>query len=670
MKKYNQLHFFYFAIAALVFSGFYACTNSPLSIPTLTTVAISDITSTSATSGGRITSNGGATVTARGVCWSVTANPTIKDSITTNSAGIGQYASSISGLIVNTVYHVRAYATNSAGTAYGDELTFTALQAVVPTLTTTAATAIGTTTAIAGGNITSDGGATITARGVCWSTTSGPTIALTTKTSDGTGSGSFISNLTGLNASTTYYLKAYATNAMGTTYGTEVSFTTTALGAPALTTTAASSVGPTIATAGGNITSDGGSTVIARGVCWSTSSGPTINNSKTLDGTGTGVFTSSLTGLTSSTTYYLRAFATNVIGTTYGNEITFTTSTLGSPIISTTAISNIGSTTATSGGNVTSDGGSTVTARGVCWSTSTGPTISNNKTSDGTGTGSFTSSITGLVASTTYYLRAYATNGTGTTYGTEVSFTTITLSAPTLTTAAVSSLATTTATAGGNITSDGNSTITTRGVCWNTTSGPTISNSKTSDGTGTGSFTSSLTGLTASTTYYLRAYATNALGTSYGNEVTFTTTAASTNTAGTLTVTTTTSAAGGGYSPKNIVAIWIKTSTSGTFVKSLLVYAATRKNDLTNWVSNTAKNTTDAITGATQSGHAVRTCTWNATNVSAAVVANGDYKVCMELCDGSLSYHEFVFTKGPTAVTLTPANVTSFSSITIKWTPN
>ena len=92
------------------------------------------------------------------------------------------------------------------------------------------------------------------------------------------------------------------------------------------------------------------------------------------------------------------------------------------PTITTTAISNITTTTASSGGNITNQGSSAVTARGVCWSTNPSPTIGNSKTSNGTGTGSFTSAITGLTANTTYYVRAYATNSTGTAYGNEVSF--------------------------------------------------------------------------------------------------------------------------------------------------------------------------------------------------------------------------------------------------------
>ena len=105
------------------------------------------------------------------------------------------------------------------------------------------------------------------------------------------------------------------------------------------------------------------------------------------------------------------------------------------PTVTTTAASSVTTTSASSGGNITSDGGASVTARGVCWSTSANPTTANSKTTDGTGTDSFTSLITGLSSGTPYHVRAYATNSQGTSYGSDVTFTTstIALSAPTLT---------------------------------------------------------------------------------------------------------------------------------------------------------------------------------------------------------------------------------------------
>jgi len=100
------------------------------------------------------------------------------------------------------------------------------------------------------------------------------------------------------------------------------------------------------------------------------------------------------------------------------------------PTVTTTAASAVTGTTASSGGNVTADGGASITARGVCWSTSANPTTSNSTTSDGTGTGSFSSAITGLSPGTIYHVRAYATNSAGTGYGTDLSFFTSTSTCP------------------------------------------------------------------------------------------------------------------------------------------------------------------------------------------------------------------------------------------------
>jgi uncharacterized protein (TIGR02145 family) len=193
------------------------------------------------------------------------------------------------------------------------------------------------------------------------------------------------------------------------------------------------------------------------------------------------------------------------------------------PVLTTVNVSGISPTGAVSGGNVSTDGGSSVTVRGVCWTTSTNPTVEGSHTTDGTGTGSFASTITGLTANTPYYVKAYATNSAGTAYGNEVSFTTNPILLPTLTTTAPSSVTSTSAVSGGNITFDGNGTITARGVCWGTTANPSITDSHTNDGTGAGSFASNLTGLSAGTNYFERAYATNSAGTAYGNQVTFNT---------------------------------------------------------------------------------------------------------------------------------------------------
>jgi len=287
---------------------------------------------------------------------------------------------------------------------------------------------------------------------------------------------------------------------------------------PEIITSEVTSITQTTANCGGTITSDGGTTVLSRGVCWSTNNTPFIDDKKTTNGAGAGSFESAITELTPNTTYFVRAYATNASGTGYGMAMSFTTEPATIPVLTTANVTTITQNTATCGGTITSDGAASITARGVCWSTTQNPTTADSKTSDGSGTGIFTSALTELIGNTTYYVRAYATNSAGTQYGNQISFKTNPL-IPTLTTATTSSISQTTATSGGNISSDGGSTVTARGVCWSTSENPTTSDSKTSDGSGIGSFTSTLLGLTTGTTYYVRAYATNSVGTAYGTQV-------------------------------------------------------------------------------------------------------------------------------------------------------
>ena len=198
----------------------HSCKKDP-EIPVLTTVAITDITTTSAASGGDVTSDGGADVVARGVCWGTSANPTIAGSSTSDGTGTGAFTSSLTGLTPNTTYYVRAYATNSAGTGYGNEISFTTSQVItLATVTTTVPSAVELTTAVSGGNVTSDGGAAVTERGVCWNTAASPTVS-NFKAATGASTGTFTSNLTNLQPGTIYYVRAYAVNSAGVAYGSE-----------------------------------------------------------------------------------------------------------------------------------------------------------------------------------------------------------------------------------------------------------------------------------------------------------------------------------------------------------------------------------------------------------------------------------------------------------------
>ena len=438
----------------------------------------------------------------------------------TSGSGTGSFSCDLTGLSAGTTYYIRAYATNSKGTAYGEQNSFTTGTSV-PTVTTGAVSNITSSSASVMGNVTSDGGATITARGICYSTSQNPTIS-NKKVTAGSGTGSIIYSLSRLSAGTTYYVRAYATNSKGTAYGEEKSFTT-GTSVPAVTTGTVSNITSSSASVIGNVTSDGGATVTARGICYNTSQNPTISNKKVTSDSGTGTFNCSLSRLSASTTYYVRAYATNSAGTAYGEEKSFTTEETSVPIVTTGIVSDITSSSALVTGNVISSGGVSVDVRGICYSIFSNPTTSDSKVTSGSGMGSFSATLSGLTDGTTYYVRAYATNSNGTAYGEEISFTTEIILLPTVLTVSVTNVTSMSATGTINVTSDGGSTVTECGICASLTPNPTINNWVISSSGGLGTISLIKTGLSAGTTYYIRAYATNSKGTAYGEQMIFTT---------------------------------------------------------------------------------------------------------------------------------------------------
>jgi starch-binding outer membrane protein SusE/F len=191
------------------------------------------------------------------------------------------------------------------------------------------------------------------------------------------------------------------------------------------------------------------------------------------------------------------------------------------PKLASTQVLNLKSDSATIVSFVVASG-SGFSERGVVYDVATAPTTDKSKVID-TETGNsatFTVKLGGLSFATNYFARAYAITANGTIYGKEITFTTLPVLA-TVTTDSITSIAGTSATGGGNITNDGGSAVTARGICFGLTPNPTITGSKTTDGTGSGLFVSSMTKLNGLTTYHVRAYATNTIGTSYGNDVHF-----------------------------------------------------------------------------------------------------------------------------------------------------
>lgn len=307
---------------------------------------------------------------------------------------------------------------------------------LAPAVATSATVNITDVTAVVSGFIVASGSG-FTERGVCWSTTHTPTIANSKYAVPATETkASFEGKLTGLTRQTTYYVRAYATGTDGVTiYGEEFTVVTTA-SLPALTSIEPVKAAEQVTTdkgivevSGGNISDMGGVgiSIAERGVVISTKTAPTVSDDKRVSTQAANSFAVTVDNLKGNTTYYIRAYAKNSIGVAYGNEFTFTTPTA-FPIVTTAAVeaASITKTSAVVTGSYIEGGvGNTVTVKGICWSTSSAPTVNDSKIVDGGSTGSIKAELSGLTENTTYYVRAYATNSVGTNYGKEISFKTL-----------------------------------------------------------------------------------------------------------------------------------------------------------------------------------------------------------------------------------------------------
>ena len=480
------------------------------------------IMASTAISGGSILSDADSsslTILTRGICWNTFPNPTVEDSIRTNGAAPGNFTNLMENLKPLTTYYVRAFVTNSRGTFYGNETSFTTQSGLI-SLTTEQASEVTAHSVVLKGRISGDGGATITDRGFCMNTNPNPTLENTAIHLEDV-SGTFQSTLSNLTPGTTYYFRAFAINALGTSYGEEYNFKTNGTLAY-VTTSPIVDISSNSANSGGLVTSDGSALITARGVCWSLFENPTVDLlTKTEDGTGPGSFSSTMTGLQYGATYHVRAYVTNSVGTTYGSDVVFKTLPV-LPTVETTSVSTITAHSVNLTGNVMNSGGDQVVTRGFCCGTSSEPTIRDLKIEKGSDLGSFTATLNGLAANTTYTIRSFAINSVGVAYSNATAFTT--LGIPTVTTSNVSNVTSNSAQCGGTISMEDGNRIQARGICWSTSQNPTIDlTTKTIDGSGGGVFTSNMIQLPFNTTIYVRAYATYESGTTYGTQLSFTT---------------------------------------------------------------------------------------------------------------------------------------------------
>lgn len=298
------------------------------------------------------------------------------------------------------------------------------------------------------------------------------------------------------------------------------------LDVPTVVTGSCLSVTYTEAVCEGVVVSDGLSPVTDRGICWSTSTSPTLSDSHTSEGPGMGQFTSTLTNLIPGVTYYYRAYATNAMGTSFGETLQLTATPNTIPVLTTLPVSNNAGFTVTCGGVVNDDGGTPILEQGVCWSTDNNPTLNDNHCVGPVGVDTFSCQITGLNLYTVYYFRAYATNAVGTSYGNNVTVRTATYLNTLMMDLSDTTNVSITATARMMNFNTSNSG---KGFCWSTSPNPTMADDYVLNTGPLGGeigidYTSTITGLEPGTTYYVRAFATNVVGTNYSsNQKVFTT---------------------------------------------------------------------------------------------------------------------------------------------------
>ncbi len=389
------------------------------------------------------------------------------------------------------------------------------------------ASAITGTSAVVGGKIDKTL-ATIEQKGICWSTKPTPTITDSVAYASEGGVGEFACQMNNLQDNKVYFVRAFAKNNTGVIYGEEISFSTAKK--ITVSTKVIMDVLGTCAMAGGKIDAGSDTTIVCKGICWSTESQPTTSDFVAYtEKNAENEYAVWLTNLTPSTMYFYRAYVTNAAGTFYGEERSFVTK--DNPILKKTELGKVEFisgmySVACVGEIIDTVEGLVIENCGFCWSKTPNPTVDSKKHEiDPVAIGQFKDTITvDVEEGVVYYVRSYVISKNGVAYGEENTFTTWTL--PTISSFEPYSITTTSATVGGVITFDGSAPIISRGFCWTTEEGilpTTETDAKVDVASNNKIFYSKLSGLVPATTYYVRAYIQNEVGTAYSEVVSFST---------------------------------------------------------------------------------------------------------------------------------------------------
>jgi uncharacterized protein (TIGR02145 family) len=505
--------------------------DQPIPAQTLGSVTTSPMTYVgvnSAVGGGNVISDGNGSIIARGICWSTSYPPYVTDSHTNDGSTVGPFTSTAIGLNPGTTYYVRAYVTNSVGTAYGDTVSFTTTicnTPTFPTVTMDSVTNILPYTATFHGNVVNDGCSMLQARGFSYRAVDSDPSIWRNFTVDGVSEGAFSATVTidSLDANKTFYVRAYATNSVGTKIADSIITFVSSKTPPIVTTNnTVTYITYTSAKCGGNVTFAGGASVTKKGLCFGLNENPTIQHDSIAEynGSGLGAFTCTMTGLTDNTVYHVRAYATNSVGTNYGEDRVFSTLAYLPPSVEILTPTGITYTSFTCSGNVTNEGSYPVVERGIGYSTTPIPSEEDTYISIGSGSGTFNTIISGLTPNTTYYVWAYARNNIGQQANSErIPVTTLANTVPEVATLNVSGLGKCT----GKVISTGGLPITEKGFCYSIYSTmPDTTEYRVSVSGNTLQFATFLPNMTNNQSYYVRAYAMNDTGIAYGATIQFT----------------------------------------------------------------------------------------------------------------------------------------------------
>lgn len=296
------------------------------SLATLTTDLPKNITYTSAELGGSVIDEGGIAVSERGICLAINKTPTVNDIKINNGKGLGPFANIVIKLTDGSNYSVRSYAINGKGTSYGNEQKFSTIAFKSPTISTDIISNIAATYVTLQGNVSDNGGVDLIEKGFCLSKNPNPSISDFKVRASNNETGTFAIVVTALEPQTKYYVKAYAQNSKGLSYGNELSFTTSPATIPTVGTNDFQEVTQNSVRAGVEISNNGGADITEFGVCLSTNRNPTIFDRKIILGAGNSPGKmDNIGGLSAGTTYYLRGYAINRVGVAYGPEKSFIT---------------------------------------------------------------------------------------------------------------------------------------------------------------------------------------------------------------------------------------------------------------------------------------------------------------------------------------------------------